>query len=100
MRSPATSPADGGALATFRRLLFAAACAALLSGLFMAVAHQLATVPIILRAEVFETAGEAAPHEHGAADEHAHTEEAWAPADGLERSAYTVLSDIATAFGF
>jgi cobalt transporter subunit CbtA len=107
MPSPATDGIPRGALASLRQLLFAAACAALLSGIFVAVAHQIATVPIILEAEVYENAGgasAASPHDHASAAAHDHHDaagaESWAPADGLERSAYTALSDIMTAFGF
>src|SRR5262245_59643958 len=100
MPSPVTSsrsePDASGALASFRRLLFAAACAGIVSGLFVALAHQLATVPLILKAEVYENAAEAPV----AAHDHEHDAEAWAPQDGLERTAFTVLADVATAFGF
>jgi cobalt transporter subunit CbtA len=112
MPSPVTSsraqtPDSPGVLASFRQLLFTAACAGIVSGLFVAVAHQIATVPLILKAEVYENASApdvaAAPHDHGDAHAHEHAgagAEVWAPQDGLERTAYTVLADIATAFGF
>jgi predicted cobalt transporter CbtA len=38
----------------FRRLFFAAVCAGLLAGIFATVAHEIGTVPIILKAEVYE----------------------------------------------
>jgi len=41
-------------MAVFRRLVFAALCAGLLSGVFATVAHQIATVPLILEAETYE----------------------------------------------
>jgi cobalt transporter subunit CbtA len=107
MPSPVTSSRAEqdatGLLASFRRLLFTAACAGIVSGLFVALAHQLATVPLILKAEVYENAGGAAVEEHSHSHEHADAAseaEAWAPEDGLERTAYTVLADVATAFGF
>ena len=93
----------------FRRLFIAAASAGLLSGLFVTLIHQVTTVPIILHAEVFENAAdqhdEAAPgeahadaHDHDAAD-HDHGE-GWAPQDGFERTAFTVLADLLTGVGF
>jgi predicted cobalt transporter CbtA len=41
-------------MAVFRRLVFAALAAGLLSGIFAAVAHQIGTVPLILEAETYE----------------------------------------------
>jgi cobalt transporter subunit CbtA len=74
-------------------------------------------VPIILKAETFEDAGAGAAHEHAApaADAastpaaavahdqgggHEHEEDAWQPADGLPRTAFTALADILTGIGF
>ena len=81
-------------MAVFRRLVFAALCAGLLSGVFAAVAHHIATVPLILEAETYEKSASrasAAAHEHSSA---------WEPENGAERSAYTLLADILTGFGF
>jgi cobalt transporter subunit CbtA len=96
-------------MALFRRIVFVAALAGLLAGLFVTALHQVGTVPVILKAEVYEQAaaphdhGDAAPaaHDHGAAaHDHDHDATAWEPADGLERSGYTVLADILTGIGF
>jgi cobalt transporter subunit CbtA len=81
-------------MAILRRLVFSALCAGLLSGIFATVAHQIATVPIILQAETYETAAE-----HVATDAHAHAG-AWEPEDGIERTGYTLLADILTGTGF
>ena len=81
-------------MAVFRRLVFAALCAGLLSGVFATVAHQLATVPLILEAETYEKSASrtsAAAHEHSSA---------WEPENGAERTACTLLADILTGFGF
>src|SRR5205085_12301691 len=81
-------------MAVFRRLVFAALCAGLLSGAFAAVAHHIATVPLILKAETYEKSASrasAAAHEHSSA---------WEPENGAERTAYTLLADILTGFGF
>jgi cobalt transporter subunit CbtA len=81
-------------MAAFRRLVFAALCAGLLSGVFVTLAHQICTVPLILQAETYETPPEramAAAHEHPSA---------WEPENGAERTAYTLLADILTGVGF
>ena len=81
-------------MAVFRRLVFAALCAGLLSGVFATAAHQIATVPLILQAEIYEK-----PAERASAVAHEHTS-AWEPENGAERTAYTLLADILTGFGF
>jgi cobalt transporter subunit CbtA len=81
-------------MTVFRRLVFAALCAGLLSGLFATAAHQIGTVPLILQAETYEKPSErtmAAAHEHSGA---------WEPQNGAERTAYTLLADILTGVGF
>jgi len=85
-------------MAVFRRLLLAALCAGLVSGVLAAVAHQLGTVPLILQAETYEhpasPAGQAGhAHETGAAAE-------WEPENGFERAAYTLAADLLTGIGF
>ena len=91
----------------FRNVVFVAALAGLVAGLFMAAMQAYATVPLIIQAESFEGAGDG-HHHHGeeAADGHSHAEEAaegeegWAPADGFERFFYTSMANIVTAIGF
>jgi len=90
-------------MTAFRRLFFAALCAGLLAGIFATVAHQIGTVPIILKAEVYEEAAQ-----HAAAPAHSHGQPAakeaapapWSPADGVERTAYTLLADLLTGTAF
>jgi len=81
-------------MAVFRRLLFAALCAGFLSGVFATVAHQIATVPLILEAETYEESSA-----HASAGVHEHSS-AWEPENGVERTAYTLLADILTGVGF
>ena len=80
-------------MSVFRRLVFVALCAGLLSGIFATVAHQIGTVAVILKAEVYEKASE-----HVTAMAHEHP--AWEPENGAERTAYTLLTDTLTAIGF
>ena len=82
------------------RLLLAAVIAGGNSGILVSVVHQIATVPVILDAEVYENAGADAAvasdghdHEHDGGD-------AWAPSDGLERTLYTTAADMLTGIGF
>jgi cobalt transporter subunit CbtA len=85
----------------FRRLVWVALCAGLLSGTVVAAAHQIGTVPIILKAEVYEKAAEHGrpAHEHpGATTGEQST--AWEPENGIERTAYTLLADLLTGIGF
>lgn len=90
-------------VAAFRRLVFAALCAGVVTGVLTTAAHQIGTVPLILRAESFERAS--ARPRAGAAHDHAgaHIQPAaveWEPEGWAERALYTCLADILTAVGF
>lgn len=88
----------------FRNIVFSAVLVGLIAGLAVSALHAIGTTPLILQAETFETAGgEAAPaHNHDAATpvEHHHDAEAWTPADGFERNAYTIAANVLTAIGY
>lgn len=96
----------------FRNVVFVAALAGLCAGILMAAMQAYATVPLILQAETYEAAGgghdhpaagqadAAGDHQHDAAAAAAEEEEEWAPADGFERYAFTVLASIVTGIGF
>jgi cobalt transporter subunit CbtA len=73
-------------MAALRRVIFAALCAGLLAGIFATTAHQISTVPLILKAEAYEK-----PAAHAMA---------WEPETGTERTAYTLLADVLTGIGF
>lgn len=82
------------------RVLLAAIFAGLLAGAFATVAQSARVIPLILEAETYENAG--APdhsHEQGTAA-HDHGEEAWAPEDGLERTFFTLLSNLVVGASF
>ena len=71
--------------------MLAAILTGLLSGVFYTGAQSVKVVPIILEAETYEHAG---AHSHEAATPaHEHSEDAWAPADGMERLFYSLLSN-------
>ncbi|CAN7667383.1 CbtA family protein [Mesorhizobium amorphae] len=107
----------------FRNVVFIAAIAGLVAGVVLACMQAFATVPLILKAEVYEQAGGGHQHEHAAApaapaanatDTNAMSsaapapaeaaapaeDEGWAPADGFERFAFSVLANIVTGIGF
>src|SRR5262245_65087839 len=102
-------------MTVFRNVVFVAAIAGLMGGIAMTAMQAYATVPLILKAETFENALSTDAHNHGAAQADAagsveanaspgevqqHEAEAWAPADGFERLAYTGTANIVTAIGF
>ncbi|RWA73493.1 CbtA family protein [Mesorhizobium sp.] len=111
----------------FRNVVFIAAIAGLVAGIVLACMQAYATVPLILKAEVYEKAGDGHHHDHTAATATnnnamssaapadntmssaapAPTEaaapaedEGWAPADGFERFAFNVVANIVTGIGF
>lgn len=93
----------------FRNIVISAFGAGLAACVVVSALQAFTTEPLILHAETFENAGEATPHAHdavaaaGAAlptasaeaaiPAHVHDEEEWAPAAGLERTAYTLLAN-------
>ena len=97
-------------MSIFRNVVFVAALAGLVSAVVMTALQAFTTVPLILQAEVYEqsAAGEeqaaaadpAAAGTEAAAPGHVHDEEAWEPADGFERYAFTVVANIVTGIGF
>ena len=82
----------------FSRMFYAACLAGLACGLLLTAMQTASVAPIILEAETYEVA---APDDAKKADGHSHDPgETWAPEDGIERTAWTSISNIATAIGF
>ena len=80
---------------TLRAVLVAALLSGVLGGLVFFAAQSVTTRPLIVQAEVLEQAALHAagtPHDHGAHD--------WEPAEGAERTAYTLGADILLGVGF
>ena len=79
----------------FTRIALAALVAGLLAGAFVTATQVVGTTDLILAAETYEEGNAAAAgstgHEHDAG---------WAPADGLERFAFTAGADLVTGAGF
>ncbi|WP_137916992.1 CbtA family protein [Hydrogenophaga sp. 2FB] len=93
----------------FQRLIWASLAVAFAVGLVQTGVQQLQAVPIILAAEVYEDqkieapVTEAAPSAHAGHEGHAmaaqaEEAEAWAPADGFERTAWTFAANVLHAF--
>jgi len=72
-----------------RRVVLAAVLAGIAAGLVMSAIQHWRVTPLILQAESFEAA-----HAHDSNDH------AWAPADGIERTGFTVLFNVLTGVGF
>ncbi len=94
------------------RVVLAALLAGIAAGLFYGAIQHVRLTPLILEAEKYENAGDGHSHDHAAATttttesapapvaEAAPEEEAWAPADGAERTFYTFVASIVAAAGF
>ena len=102
-------------MGTFRSIIFASVISGFIVGVIVTVLQQFGTVPLILKAEVFEKAAEShqISESHQASDshqtsptaghnhaDHEHAAEAWEPKDGLERTAYTAAANVLTGIGF
>jgi cobalt transporter subunit CbtA len=84
----------------FKTIVFSAFGAGLAVCLAVSALQFVTTEPLILHAEEFEgaSAPDAATPTPEAAAVHEHEEEEWGPADGLERTAYTVLANLVVGF--
>ncbi len=90
------------------RVLLAAIIAGMLAGAVAGAFQIWRVTPLILAAEVYENqSGGASEHGHSEAEHATHAsadaaeaEEAWAPGDGLERTAYTLLTNLIMGVGF
>ena len=80
----------------FKNILIPAAFSGLLAGVLLTLLQHIQAVPLILEAEVYEQAAEAAnpapsaEHDHGA----------WQPQDGWQRNVFTTAANIVVALGY
>jgi len=80
------------ALTLFRQIFLAAMIAGLCAGGATWAVRQITITPLILKAEEFEeAASKNAPHTH---------DDGWHPGVGLERAAYTLVTDLLAAIAF
>jgi cobalt transporter subunit CbtA len=93
------------------RLAAAALVAGAVAGVFFWAAHMVKVVPLVIQAEVYEDKAAGGGHAHSHASGHtgdenresaatADEDDEWAPAEGLERAAYILLTDILLSIGF
>ena len=96
-------------MSLFRTIVFAAAVSGLVAGIALTGIQFVKAIPLVLQAEIYEGQAPAsgaatqAPDpakEKPAATQSGGQEEEWAPADGLERSAFTLLANILIGIGF
>ncbi len=91
------------------RILMVALIAGTITGIVMTAVQLSSSIHLILYAETFEGAGGgeaiALGHAHGTVQEHPleaghhHGAEAWAPDDGLERTFWTMVTNVLLGFG-
>ena len=89
------------------RVLLAALLAGVLSGVFVTAVQAFRVTPLILQAETYEsTGGDTHSHEtatftgHDHGDSAAEAPEVWAPEDGVERTFFTMVSNILVGVSF
>ncbi|WP_108610657.1 CbtA family protein [Aminobacter sp. MSH1] len=104
-------------MSVFRNVFFVAALAGLAAGVVLTALQIVFAVPLILQAETYEaaetqhhdsTASESnvgvnaavQGHTHDRATAHDHDEEAWQPADGFKRYAFTAAANLISGVGF
>ncbi|MBI3897185.1 MAG: CbtA family protein [Gammaproteobacteria bacterium] len=88
-------------MAVFKKIVAVAALAGILAGLLLTAVQRVQVVPLILQAEVYEQAAEAANASRDATvSAHEHHAEAWAPADGWERTLFTTGANIIVGLSF
>ncbi|MDH4608341.1 CbtA family protein [Pseudomonas sp. BN102] len=92
-----------------KRIAQTAGFSGLIAALVLTLLQSLWVTPLILQAETYENAEPAASvehvddHQHGAAavaHTHEHSDEAWAPEDGWQRTLSTGGSNLVVAVGF
>lgn len=74
-----------------RRILLASVVAGAAAGIALTALQSVGVAPLLVAAETYETGVEDPGHDHG---------DAWAPHDGIERTFWTGISNVATAIGF
>jgi len=88
----------------FSRIIYCAILVGLVTGVLLSSLQIASLNPIILAAEAYQTsAGESATGNDGDGHSdhaHEHDEDAWMPADGLQRTAYTLLANMLVSTGF
>lgn len=77
---------------TFNKIFLTALFSGVLAGLVLTGLQHFTVIPMILEAETYEVTDSDAAAEH--------SEEAWAPEDGAERTFYTATNSVIVGIGF
>ena len=80
----------------FSRIVYSAILVGLVTGLLLSCLQITSLDPIIFAAESYQQGTVDAHADH----DHDHGEHEWMPADGLERTAYTLLANLLVSTGF
>ncbi len=86
----------------FRRIIYTALFVGCIAGLLLSAAQIITVNPILFAAEAFESekpVNESVAHLHDDGHSHHHGE-GWAPEDGVERTGFTIFSNISAGIGF
>ncbi|MBL8268308.1 CbtA family protein [Steroidobacter sp.] len=78
-----------------RDTLLAAALSGLFAALLLTFVQSVWVTPLIMEAETYETVSQAVAHEH----EHGVDEE-WSPADGWQRTSFTLAANLVMGLGY
>ncbi len=86
----------------FSRIIYSSIVIGLVAGMLLTSLQIAGLKPIIVEAERFETLATEMPAGHGNSghSDHAHGDDFWAPAQGLERNAYSFLANVLASTGF
>jgi cobalt transporter subunit CbtA len=88
----------------FSRIIYCAILIGIVTGVVLSCLQVLSLNPIIFAAETYEVeqtaAGSAADSHAAHSPEHSHEADSWAPADGLERTAFTFFANVLASTGF
>lgn len=76
----------------FRRIIFNALLIGIFAGFVLSIVQIITVNPIIFAAETYEV-----DHDHAI---HDHSEDAWAPGEGIERALFTIIANIFAGIGF
>jgi cobalt transporter subunit CbtA len=96
-------------MSVFRSIVLSAMIVGFVVGAVITVAQVFSTIPLILKAEVYERADTnaaakpaSAAHAQAAHDnaDHEHGSAVWEPKDGLQRNSFTAAANILTAIGY
>jgi cobalt transporter subunit CbtA len=83
----------------FTRIIYSAVLIGMATGLLLSLMQNLTLDPIIFQAESYEISKSESAVVQGH-ESHDHEHSGWAPADGSERTIYTVLSNMSAGIGF